>query len=290
MTVVIERFTDTAAFAAVAEPFLVEREAENNLPLGIIGFLRGEGALSADAAFLAVGRAGRRIVGVAIWTPGWRIVLSNPDHHAFGDAAGRAVRESGLRMTGVLAPARAAAAFAIHWADAEVRTASCQPIYRLSRRPDAPSGPGRLRQATLADLESLIPWWQGFARDAEQQALSDEEARTIARDRIGNRDGMTYLWQLEQPVSMALATGPTPHGIRIGGVYTPPELRGRGYASACVASLSRLQMDGGRAFCFLFTDAANPTSNAIYRRIGYEQVAEVVALDFIARPTYPTPD
>ena len=136
---------------------------------------------------------------------------------------------------------------------------------------------GRLRVAEDGDLEALAAWWHGFARDAMHQDLGSDDARRVAKDRLGR----TYLWDLDGPVSMALATGPTPNGIRIAGVYTPPELRGRGYASACVAALSRRLMEEGRQFCFLFTDAANPTSNAIYRRIGYEQVTEMVALDFV---------
>jgi predicted GNAT family acetyltransferase len=74
---------------------------------------------------------------------------------------------------------------------------------------------------------------------------------------------------------MAGSTGPTPHGIRIGAVYTPPEYRQRGYASACVAYLSQMMLDSGRKFCFLFTDLSNPTSNHIYQQIGYEPVCDV---------------
>ena len=67
---------------------------------------------------------------------------------------------------------------------------------------------------------------------------------------------------------------PTPGGIRLGPVYTPPERRRRGYATSLVAEVSARLLESGRRRCFLYTDLANPTSNAIYRRIGYEQVAE----------------
>jgi predicted GNAT family acetyltransferase len=76
-------------------------------------------------------------------------------------------------------------------------------------------------------------------------------------------------------VSMAAYTGPSPNGIRVNGVYTPPDRRGRGYATGCVAALSRWLLDRGRTFCFLYTDLTNPTSNAIYQRIGYRPVADV---------------
>jgi predicted GNAT family acetyltransferase len=63
-------------------------------------------------------------------------------------------------------------------------------------------------------------------------------------------------------------------------VYTPPELRRRGYASALVAALSRRLLDEGRRFCFLYTDLANPTSNHIYREIGYEEVCPATSYRF----------
>jgi predicted GNAT family acetyltransferase len=94
------------------------------------------------------------------------------------------------------------------------------------------------------------------------------------------------LWEDEgEPVSLAGWGGPTPNGIRIGPVYTPPELRSRGYATALTAELSQRLLDGrlyqgGRQFCFLYTDLANPTSNAIYERIGYRLAAEAAEVVF----------
>lgn len=77
------------------------------------------------------------------------------------------------------------------------------------------------------------------------------------------------------PVAMAGVSGRTPSGARVGAVYTPPDRRRRGYASALVATLSQAQLDAGARFCFLFTDLANPTSNKIYQDIGYEPVCDV---------------
>jgi hypothetical protein len=76
-----------------------------------------------------------------------------------------------------------------------------------------------------------------------------------------------------------------PNGIRIGPVYTPPELRRRGYASAVTAATSQAELDKGRRFIFLFTDLANPTANKIYQAIGYEPVIDVDQLTFV--PTHP---
>jgi len=88
--------------------------------------------------------------------------------------------------------------------------------------------------------------------------------------------GALHVWDVRgAPVASAAAVGPTPNGIRLNHVYTPPALRGRGYASALVASLSRHLLDEGRAFVFLHTDLSNPISNRVYERIGYVRVAEV---------------
>jgi hypothetical protein len=89
-----------------------------------------------------------------------------------------------------------------------------------------------------------------------------------------------YLWEDAQRVSLTGYSGPTRNGIRIGPVYMPPEFRRQGYASALVAGVSQHLLDTGRKFCFLFTDLANPTSNKIYMRIGYEPVCDMDEYNF----------
>jgi predicted GNAT family acetyltransferase len=92
---------------------------------------------------------------------------------------------------------------------------------------------------------------------------------------------VAYVWEdAGEVVAFAGVAGPTPRGIRIGPVYTPPDRRGRGYASNLVAEVSRRQLASGRNFCFLFTDLANPTSNHIYQTIGYVPVVDVDQYSF----------
>ena len=95
-------------------------------------------------------------------------------------------------------------------------------------------------------------------------------------------NGGVAIWEDGEAVSLSGYGARTPHGIRIGPVYTPPELRGRGYASALVASLTQQLLSGGRDFCFLFTDLANPTSNSIYQRVGYRPVTDIEVWKFEA--------
>jgi predicted GNAT family acetyltransferase len=110
------------------------------------------------------------------------------------------------------------------------------------------------------------------------------EARDIVDQRLDADHAGFLLWEVAG-VAVAVSGwgGPTPNGIRIGPVYTPPELRGRGYGTALVADLSQKLLDRGRRFCFLYTDLANPTSNALYERIGYVRVCESAMVAFDRR-------
>jgi predicted GNAT family acetyltransferase len=113
-----------------------------------------------------------------------------------------------------------------------------------------------------------------------------DRAEATLEHRLSSPSAGILLWEDGGvPVSLAGWGGPTPNGIRVGPVYTPPELRGRGYATALSADLSQRLLDGrlfegGRRFCFLYTDLANPTSNAIYERVGYRRVAESAEIVF----------
>ena len=88
------------------------------------------------------------------------------------------------------------------------------------------------------------------------------------------------IWEDGERVSLAGWGSPTPNGIRIGPVYTPPEYRRRGYGSASTAAATARNLAAGRRFCFLYTDVANPTSNKIYMDIGYEPVCDSVEFAF----------
>jgi predicted GNAT family acetyltransferase len=85
--------------------------------------------------------------------------------------------------------------------------------------------------------------------------------------------GSVYLWEDSRPVSMAAHMRDTSDSAFIGMVYTPPHLRGKGYATACVAALSQRLLEDGYPSCALYADCANPHSNKIYRALGYEHIS-----------------
>jgi hypothetical protein len=132
------------------------------------------------------------------------------------------------------------------------------------------------------DTELLVEWLQAFEAEALHSLDEDEDrARQIVEHRLAAERAGLMLWEDEgELVSVAGFGGETPNGIRIGPVYTPPDLRSRGYATALVAQLSSQLLAEGRRFCFLYTDLANPTSNAIYERIGYVRICDSAEIAF----------
>jgi len=277
MPLQLVRARDPDEFDRLAFDFLAAREAEHNLLFGIAAGVRaGE---YATPPYFAVVRNGQRVVAVALRTPPFNLVLSTIDD----PAAIALLADDALTLwpdlPGVLGPTEHARRFAERWATrtgsaATVRTA--ERVFRLAKVVPPRPASGSMRLAEPRDRARVASWFVEFGAEALRltQDLARMEAftdRFIAR--LGGR--AMYLWEDDGPVCMTGASAVTPHGSRVGPVYTPPALRGQGYASALVAAVSQAQLDAGRRFCFLFTDLSNPTSNKIYQDIGYEPVCDV---------------
>ena len=180
-------------------------------------------------------------------------------------------------LPGVAGDAATAARFAGRWAEllkVPAAPAEGQRLYELrSLRP--PTGvDGHARVAVAADLDRIIEWAAGFEQDTGSHVPSPD----MLAQRV--TDGLIWLWEHGEPVSMAGYTRAIGGVSRIGHVYTPPDQRGRGYAAACTAATSQVAFDAGADRCVLYTQLENPVSNAIYRRLGYEPVGEQLRYAF----------
>lgn len=281
-TTSVQRYRTAAAFLDAASDFLVEREAEHNLIFGISATLRADPGYARDP-YLATASIAGRVVAAAVMTPPWNLVLSCTDEPEALPALAADLDARGTAIPGVTGPVRIAERFAEMWCRGHGLTRGrgmAERVYRLERvvRPD--DVPGAVRLATEADRALLIEWVDAFLVEALDRADPDEAAAMVDRSfRAGTRTW--YLWEDGGPVSVAATGGPTPNGIRIGPVYTPPDRRRRGYASALTAATSQAELDKGRRFIFLFTDLANPTSNKIYQAIGYEPVIDIDQIAFV---------
>ncbi len=283
MSFIVHRHPTAESFLARAEPTLLDAEAENHMLLGIASDLLAHPAEPGPDAkpgpYLASVEAGGRLEACAILAEPFPLMISRAQPPAL-EALAADVAEVHPELRIAMAPDATARAFGEIWArrsGAAVRSGIRQRVYQLKRVEPPPGAPaGRLRQATADDLPLLEAWFEAFIVEAALDPAPDAVA--IARERVGR--GVVYLWQDAEPLTMAAWAGRTRNGTRLNFVYTPPELRGRGYASACVAALSQLLLDDGLRFCFLLTDLDNPTSNRLYQRLGYRPVCDMADVVF----------
>jgi predicted GNAT family acetyltransferase len=188
-----------------------------------------------------------------------------------------AIVERGVSLPGVHGDAATAASFAGQWSERCKSGATPflgMRLYELLEMGEAPGVAGRLRQASSADRALMIQWTRAFQEEVGEPS-DDAELRV---DR-GLAAGQLWVWDDGESVSMAVARQPVESVVRVAGVYTPVSRRKRGYAEAGVHALSKHLREAGYR-CILYTDLANPSSNAIYRRIGYRAVAEALRYRF----------
>jgi len=274
---VVTRVDDADVFLASVGPFLAAHEAEHNLALGLLGRLRVEPRLYGfDPTFVVAEDAGS-VVGCLLRTPPHGVVLSRFESPEAVDAVAEAVLDMHPGLPGAVGPNDVAAQFAATWSrltGVEGRLVICQRVHAAATVRDVPGASGCMREARPEDIPTVLAWLEAFADEALGEAPHVEDVEATYQRREADPDGAWLLWDDGGPVSLAAYGTPTPTGTRVGPVYTPPEHRGRGYATSLVAELTAERLATGLAFCFLFTDLANPTSNAIYARIGYEPVAD----------------
>ncbi len=272
----IDSYHEPTPFREAAWDFLAANEAMNNVFFGIIE--DAERGRYDGANFWGVAFEGDQVVGAVLRTPPWPVAVAHgtspqaltllldelwdayDDDFAMNMGPGLAQVANRHRAIAGRPP---------------LTRKLGQLVYQASTIATPAEVPGSLRLAVARDGDLVDEWGRGFDRETESGPPPSELPETWSTGRHMIKYGELYIWEVDgRPVSMTAARGPTPHGIRISYVYTPPALRRNGYASACVAAVSQRFLDEDRGLCFLFTDVDNPTSNHIYQELGYEFVGE----------------
>jgi predicted GNAT family acetyltransferase len=257
-----------------ADEFLSSEPVLHNLILSILHSRIAQG----DPGRYWIAFHGKKTVGVAVQSPLEYPATLTPMEPRAVLAMVDAIAEAGVTLPGVNGDAATAARFAGQWSERCKSAATPLQgtrLYELSELREVPRTEGQLRRAAPSDRGLMILWTRAF-QDEIGESASDTELRV---DR-GLAAGQLWLWdQNGETTSMAVSREPAQGVVRLSGVYTPPEKRKRGYAAACVHALSKHLLGCGYR-CILYTDLGNPTSNSIYRRIGYSAVAEALRYRF----------
>ena len=273
-------------YSATVDGLLSRRPAEHTILLGAIETLRAAGtaAFGAIAPLFGWWQGPDGEVSAAfLHTPPFPVTLTGVPAPAAA-ALAQALATRGHTVGGVNTDPDAAEAFARAWhgltGDA-IELHMRNRLFRLGelRWPD-PRPPGQARVAGPDDRSLLIAWSEAFHREAQS---GPESLVAMVDDRLSYR-GLTLWEDAGRPVSMAGLTRMAAGQVRVGPVYTPPGLRGRGYAGAVTCVVSQAARDAGAGQVLLFTDLANPTSNALYQRLGYEPVEDRAIWSFRPSP------
>jgi RimJ/RimL family protein N-acetyltransferase len=279
-------FSDPVEFLERAGALLEADEARHNLILALARLLHERPEIYPEFGLWVVEEGGRPLAAALI-TPPFNLVLADTADEGALPLLADAVRDSGRPVPGVLGNRPTVDRFTEAWCElvgVVPRRRMGLGVFALERVEHTGEAPGAARWAVPTDRALVLDWHDAFSAEAlahEEQVPERVEQMIDYRLDPGTEDAAFWLWEdVGSVVSLVGYGGPTPGGARIGPVYTPPEYRRHGYGTSLVAAVSSWLLAHGRRRCFLYTDLANPTSNSIYRRIGYRQVAESAEYGF----------
>ncbi|MGV9264575.1 GNAT family N-acetyltransferase [Kitasatospora sp. NPDC003701] len=279
--------TSLGDFRAVAGDFLAAEPTLNTVPLTVLDRLAKDGphALGPGRPRFGWWREDPRgpVSGAFVQTPPFGVVLGAMTGRTAGHLA-QALAAAGEALPSVQGNKQVTTVFARTWertTGGRAKLRAHERLYRLGALvPPEPAPSGRARPAAEADHGLLVAWHEAFLAESTV-ALPGADLGALVGRRIA--EGLLHLWEDDgRPVSFA-GVSPVIAGMsRIGPVYTPPGLRRRGYASGIVAAGSQHALTRGATEVLLYADLANPTSNSVYRQLGYVMVQDALVLDLEA--------
>lgn len=280
----VQRCATATEFLAATAGYRGAEPVRTNV-LGTVATGVASGARSYDECFWWVASDDDEVVGAALRTVPFGLHLG-PMTPGCAAAIGTQVARADPSCPWVTGPVAAACEIASVLCGPDSPggppTPSQRQLLQTIESLEAPEVHGELRRATLEDATLVDDWLRAFAHELGEVTWPNQvdQAESIESGRI-------FLWVCDgEVVSLAghSFTINVPGGsiARVGPVYTPPAQRGLGYASAVTAGVVDLLMRQGSTV-MLFSDADNPTSNSVYRRLGFRVVDEVVRIRLDAR-------
>jgi RimJ/RimL family protein N-acetyltransferase len=264
-------------FRSVAEPLYRRDPVANTIELTV---LRG-GTLPEDSLLLTVW-SNSAMIGAAMQIPPYPLSCNAIPIDGVDIVVTELVRVR-PDLNGVRGGRDTAVAFTDTWRAVTGRIDSVtteERLYRLGTlRP--PSGVAGLhRRADGDDRGVLVDWVECFFMETFGHQRNDPAGEEFL-DTAEKKGDHFVVWVVDDaPVSMAMLRAPAFGVSRIGPVFTPADSRGRGYGSAVTAAAADLALGNRVDDVVLFADLANPVSNAIYQRIGFEPVSDYVRIEF----------
>ena len=283
-------YEDIDDFFNIAYPFLLAREAENNLLLSILNSLKEKiHSYEKDMPLLFSLADNDDVKLIALRTPPHDIIISYIDDLNYIEVLVEELFKLNEKLPGVLSFKEAADKFSELWCEQNSLKPNLlrkERIYKLEEVSKDTIGTKKFSVASKTHQRIVLKWTEEMMKEALVDTTEDDIEQTtnqLSKEFEENNSKMFLLFDNYEPVSMVRKAGKTPNGNFVNLVYTPPSLRRKGYATECVAKLSKQLLEEGNKYCFLFTDLSNPTSNSIYQKIGYRPVIDENHYKFLTK-------
>jgi len=275
-----QRYSNVDEFQNDVLDILLENEVLNNLPIGIL--LDGNREYASDWLMATVNNKNDEIELIAICTKPFNLLVCKPqksENEKAVEFLANQLKSIGFNPPGIIAPQNLAQGFArAYCGNTGGNLHMTMVLMQLDKLAEYEKATGFCRMLNENDLSYTPKWELAFCIDCSIPVYTLAESHDRLKSRIGKN--IHYIWEDGKPVAQAVLGRNTPNSAAISWVYTPPEYRGKGYATSVVAELSKNILSSGKASCCLFADAANPASQAVYRKLGYYDVCEFDEIKF----------
>ena len=272
-------YSQASDYLAATQQWLIEKELEHNLILGISNAIIASGEINPNHVFVNV-IENQKVLASSMKTASRAIIANFSKDDAAIKMLAEYYQEVSIALDGVVGEQSIAKAFSKHYGKEQIAETGLL-VHQLHSLNSIEFAPGKMMVATQEHFNFICGWTHKFERDAliDPPKSKDEIERSTQR---WIDAGQIFFWVIDEViVSMAAIVRTTAHVGIVGLVYTPASLRGNGYATALVHAVSDTILKQGYASCGLFTEKSNPTSNKIYHRIGYEPIAEFSEITFL---------
>ena len=278
----IAQYEEAIQFAEVAEPIIAKNEDVFSLFFGVLQAIK---AGKYANPYMAAVTEGKEVLALLQMTPPHPlnlVVVDESRKDEVIDFIVRELRENSIAVPSVISLKQWAKSFANAWENETGETQKLlmdQGLYRLDEVEETlEMSPGSWRFATDADAPLIEKWFALFEEDTNLDRTSPDIIREKVSAFLDARE--VFLWEVEgKVVSMMKKSRPTANSVTVSLVFTPKEERKKGYARTMVAQGSK-ELLKEYEFCVLYTDMMNPTSNKIYKEIGYKHIADSIHIGF----------
>jgi len=277
---IFKKYSNIEEYIADVFDILMTDEARNNLLISIL--IDNKRDTVADWLLSAVTDDAGNILLIALCTPPYNILLCGTGceiDDSVLELLASELKRINFFPPGIIAESVLARRFSdIYCGVSGSVWKMTMAVMRLDNLSEYKKAPGFCRMLNEDDLAFAPSWEYAFCVDCNLPLYK----LTDIEERIKTRIGMNvhYIWDDDKPAAQAVFGRNTPNGAAISWVYTPPENRGKGYATSVVAELCKAILQSGKTFCCLFADVANPASCAVYRKLGFYDVCVVDEIKF----------